>query len=131
MKTNINKTWAKVLKSEFEKDYFKKLKLDIDNLYKNTNCLPDKKNIFSSFRSCPLKSLKVVIIGQDPYHGKGQANGLAFSVCNNQILPPSLKNIFSEISSDLNFKLRTNGDLIDWSKQGVLLLNSVLTVEEG
>ena len=68
---------------------------------------------------------------QDPYHGKGQANGLAFSVCNNQILPPSLKNIFSEISSDLNFKLRTNGDLIDWSKQGVLLLNSVLTVEEG
>ena len=131
MKTNINKTWAKVLKSELEKDYFKKLKLDIDNLYKNTNCFPEKKNIFSSFRSCPLKSLKVVIIGQDPYHGKGQANGLAFSVCNNQILPPSLKNIFKEISSDLNFKLRTNGDLIDWSKQGVLLLNSVLTVEEG
>ena len=118
MKTNINKTWAKVLKSEFEKDYFKKLKLDIDNLYKNTNCFPEKKNIFSSFRNCPLKSLKVVIIGQDPYHGKGQANGLAFSVCNNQILPPSLKNIFKEISSDLNFKLRTNGDLIDWSKQG-------------
>jgi len=100
LKTNINKTWAKVLKSEFEKDYFKKLKLDVDNLYKNTNCFPEKKNIFSSFRSCPLKSLKVVIIGQDPYHGKGQANGLAFSVCNNQILPPSLKNIFNEISSD-------------------------------
>ena len=129
MKTNINKTWAKVLKSEFEKDYFKKLKLDIDNLYKNTNCFPEKKNIFSSFRSCPLKSLKVVIIGQDPYHGVDQANGLCFSVNKGISHPPSLINIFKEIQSDLGYKYQDNkGDLSKWAKQGVMLLNATLTV---
>jgi uracil-DNA glycosylase len=131
LKTIINKTWAKILKSEFEKDYFKELKSRLDDLYLKKTCYPTKENIFSSFRNCTFNSLKVVILGQDPYHGINQANGLAFSVNKGQNLPPSLNNIFKEISIDMNTNVRNNGDLIDWSKQGVLLLNSVLTVEEG
>jgi uracil-DNA glycosylase len=131
LKTIINKTWAKILKSEFEKDYFKELKSRLDDLYLKKTCYPTKENIFSSFRNCTFNSLKVVILGQDPYHGINQANGLAFSVNKGQNLPPSLNNIFKEISIDMNTTVRNNGDLIDWSKQGVLLLNSVLTVEDG
>ena len=131
MSIKIDESWGKLLSKEFDSEYFKNLISFVKEDYSKTTCYPKGSQIFNAFDSCPVNNLKVVIIGQDPYHGKGQANGLAFSVCNNQILPPSLKNIFSEISSDLNFKLRTNGDLIDWSKQGVLLLNSVLTVEEG
>jgi len=131
LKTIINKTWAKILKSEFEKDYFKELKSRLDDLYLKKTCYPTKENIFSSFRNCTFNSLKVVILGQDPYHGINQANGLAFSVNKGQNLPPSLNNIFKEISIDMNTTVRNNGHLIDWSKQGVLLLNSVLTVEEG
>lgn len=131
MKTIINKTWAKILKSEFEKDYFKELKSRLDDLYLKKTCYPTKENIFSSFRNCTFNSLKVVILGQDPYHGINQANGLAFSVNKGQNLPPSLNNIFKEISIDMNTTVRNNGHLIDWSKQGVLLLNSVLTVEDG
>ena len=131
MKTKLNKTWAKILKSEFEKDYFKELKCKVDDLYLKKICYPTKENIFSSFRNCTFNSLKVVILGQDPYHGINQANGLAFSVNKGQNLPPSLKNIFKEISIDMDTTVRNNGDLIDWSKQGVLLLNSILTVEDG
>ena len=131
MKTKLNKTWAKILKSEFEKDYFKELKCRVDDLYLKKTCYPLKENIFSSFRNCTFNSLKVVILGQDPYHGINQANGLAFSVNKGQNLPPSLKNIFKEISIDMDTTVRNNGDLIDWSKQGVLLLNSILTVEDG
>ena len=115
MKTKLNKTWAKILKSEFEKDYFKELKCRVDNLYLKKICYPTKENIFASFRNCTFNSLKVVILGQDPYHGINQANGLAFSVNKGQNLPPSLKNIFREISIDMDTTVRNNGDLIDWS----------------
>ena len=131
MKINITKSWNKILSSEFKNEYFNSFIKNINTIYQDKECFPEKSNIFSAFNSSSFEDLKVVIIGQDPYHGINQANGLAFSVNSNIKVPPSLKNIFLEINSDLKSDLRTNGDLTDWSKQGVLLLNSVLTVEKG
>jgi len=131
LKISISKSWKEILDSEFNSEYFETLIKAIDFNYENNICYPNKKNIFSAFNHCDFKDLKVVIIGQDPYHGENQANGLAFSVHSNIKIPPSLKNILIEIRNDLNTNLRKNGDLKDWSKQGVLLLNSVLTVENG
>ena len=130
MKISISKSWKEILDSEFNSEYFETLIKAIDFNYENNICYPNKKNIFSAFNHCDFNDLKVVILGQDPYHGENQANGLAFSVNSNVKIPPSLKNILIEIRNDLNTNLRENGDLKDWSKQGVLLLNSVLTVEK-
>ena len=131
MKVNIEKSWLKLLDSEFNKKYFLELIDFIDKEYNSKDCYPQKKLIFSAFNKCSLDKVKVVIIGQDPYHGLNQANGLCFSVDSKLVNPPSLNNIFKEISHDLDCKNRDNGNLIDWAKQGVMLLNSVLTVEDG
>ena len=131
MKVNIEKSWLKVLNNEFNQEYFHNLSHFVKEQYKTKKCYPPGKLIFSAFDNCSLNDLKVVIIGQDPYHGPFQANGLCFSVDSKVVNPPSLNNIFKEISTDLESVTRTDGDLIDWSNQGVMLLNSVLTVESG
>lgn len=131
MKVNIEKSWLKVLNNEFNQEYFHNLSHFVKEQYSTKKCYPIGKLIFSAFDNCSLNNLKVVIIGQDPYHGPFQANGLCFSVDSKVVNPPSLNNIFKEISTDLESVTRTDGDLIDWSNQGVMLLNSVLTVESG
>lgn len=131
MKVNIEKSWLKVLNNEFNQEYFHNLSYFVKKQYSTKKCYPIGKLIFSAFDNCSLNDLKVVIIGQDPYHGPFQANGLCFSVDSKVVNPPSLNNIFKEISTDLESVTRTDGDLIDWSNQGVMLLNSVLTVESG
>ena len=131
MKVNIEKSWLKVLNNEFNQEYFHNLSHFVKEQYSTKKCYPIGKLIFSAFDNCSLNDLKVVIIGQDPYHGPFQANGLCFSVDSKVVNPPSLNNIFKEISTDLESVTRTDGDLIDWSNQGVMLLNSVLTVESG
>ena len=131
MKVNIEKSWLKILNNEFSQEYFHNLSYFVKEQYKKKKCYPPGKLIFSAFDNCSLNDLKVVIIGQDPYHGPFQANGLCFSVDSKVVNPPSLNNIFKEISTDLESVTRTDGDLIDWSNQGVMLLNSVLTVESG
>ena len=129
MNVKIEKSWQKVLIEEFEKDYFKKLANIIRSQYTNQKIFPPPKNIFRAFELCPFEKTKVVILGQDPYHGAGQANGLSFSVNEGVSLPPSLQNIFKEIESDINLTPERNGNLDRWARQGVLLLNAVLTVE--
>lgn len=131
MKTNINKSWNKILEKELKKDYFISLLKTINFNYSKETCFPEKNKIFSALNHCSYENLKVVILGQDPYHNVNQANGLSFSVNSNVKSPPSLKNIFIEINNDINIPIRTNGDLTDWANQGVLLLNSVLSVEKG
>lgn len=125
----INKKWDIVLQDEFKKEYFKKLGIFVKNEYKNKTVFPPYENIFDALRFTDYDDVLVVILGQDPYHGLGEAHGLSFSVHNNVKMPPSLLNIFKELYSDLGIK-RTNSDLTDWAKQGVLLLNSIMTVEQ-
>ena len=125
----INKKWDIVLQDEFKKDYFKKLGIFVKNEYKHKTVFPPYENIFDALRFTDYDDVLVVILGQDPYHGLGEAHGLSFSVHNNVKMPPSLLNIFKELYSDLGIK-RTNSDLTDWAKQGVLLLNSIMTVEQ-
>ncbi len=122
--------WNEFIENEKKKDYYKNLMNFVDNEYENYRCFPDYNLIFNAFNLTSYNNLKVVILGQDPYHELGQAHGLAFSVLCDK-LPPSLKNIYKEIESDLNVKLNQNGDLTYLAKQGVLLLNTVLTVREG
>ena len=122
--------WNEFTENEKKKDYYKNLMNFVDNEYENYRCFPDYNLIFNAFNLTSYNNLKVVILGQDPYHELGQAHGLAFSVLCDK-LPPSLKNIYKEIESDLNVKLNQNGDLTYLAKQGVLLLNTVLTVREG
>lgn len=126
----IGNDWDLYLKDEYEKDYFKNLIKFIDNEYKAKTIYPKKSEIFNAFRFTNYKDTKVVILGQDPYHGENQAEGLSFSVKNCVRKPPSLQNIFKELESDLGIKFPTNNSLIPWAKEGVLLLNTVLTVEE-
>ena len=126
----IRKSWWEKLKSEFEKDYYKNLEKFLMKEYAQKTIYPTPENVFNSINQVPLEKVKVVIIGQDPYHEPKQAHGLCFSVENGVELPPSLKNIFKEIEAELGIK-NTNGNLIKWAKQGVLLLNTVLTVEKG
>lgn len=129
MDVKIEQSWKDVLSGEFEKEYFRKLTDFVRAEYKSGKTIyPKPQNIFNAFNLCPLSDVKVVIIGQDPYHEPGQAHGLCFSVENGIDLPPSLVNIYKEIESDIGHKSRTNGDLSDWARQGVLLLNSTLTV---
>ena len=125
----IEESWKRVLGSEFEKDYFVKLTDFVRGEYLSGKTIyPAAKNIFNAFNLCPIDDVRVVIIGQDPYHEPGQAHGLCFSVESGVDLPPSLVNIYKEIESDLGHKSITNGDLTAWAKQGVLLLNATLTV---
>lgn len=123
----INKNWDIVLKEEFSKDYFKKLGIFIKSEYKNKTVFPPYENIFDALRLTDYDKVKVVILGQDPYHGLGEAHGLSFSVKENVKKPPSLQNIFKELYNDLGIT-RTKSDLTDWAEEGVLLLNSIMTV---
>lgn len=120
--------WDIILKEEFEKEYFKKITTFLDNT--KGVVFPKKDNFFKALELTPLDKVKVVILGQDPYHEPNQAMGLAFSVPRGEKIPPSLKNIYKELESDLNIPAPTHGDLTKWAEQGVLLLNTVLTVEE-
>lgn len=124
-------TWEDIIDLEKQKDYYKSLEKEIDKRYETTTVFPEKQNIFKAFSLTKLDNLKVVILGQDPYHGFGQAQGLAFSTPSNIKNPPSMQNILKEIQSDLGKKsVCEDGDLTPWAKQGVLLLNTILTVEE-
>lgn len=129
MEVTIEESWKKVLGSEFEKEYFKTLRDFIHSEYRNKTIYPPAKQIFNAFDSCPFESVKVVILGQDPYHEPSQAHGLSFSVLPPCPPPPSLVNIYKEIRSDVGDLVSANGDLTAWSRQGVLLLNATLTVE--
>ena len=122
-------TWYEFLKEELESDYFKNLIKKVKLEYKEKTIYPKYEDIFKAFRLCDINKIKVVIIGQDPYHGVNQANGLAFSVEDNIKTPPSLKNIFLELKNDLNIE-KTNNSLDNWARQGIFLINSVLTVEK-
>ncbi len=128
MEVTIEPGWKAILSEEFEKPYFKNLAQFVKLEYTSTKCFPTGKLIFSAFNHTPFNKVKVVIIGQDPYHGPGQANGLCFSVADNVAIPPSLKNIFEEIRTDIGTSVPNSGNLERWADQGVLLLNATLTV---
>lgn len=126
-----NSSWQSQLKEEFQKPYFLELMQQVENEYQTTTCFPPKELIFNAFEQFDFQQTKVVIIGQDPYHGTGEANGLCFSVNDGIAIPPSLKNIFSEINSEYDRLLfPTSGNLERWAKQGILLLNAGLTVRK-
>lgn len=124
----IDETWKAALKTEFQKPYWEELTKFVRNQYLTDKVFPPAKNIFRAFDLCPLDKVKVVIVGQDPYHGEKQANGLSFAVNEGISLPPSLQNIYKEIKNDLGINPLPSGDLSRWAGQGVLMLNSVLTV---
>lgn len=124
-------SWKEFITLESSKDYYQKLKQIVDTDYEKETIYPPKEYIFNAFKYCPLDKVKVVILGQDPYHGEGQAHGLSFSVSKGIGLPPSLRNIYGELQTDVNFSNPGHGDLSEWAKQGVLLLNDVLTVKAG
>lgn len=128
MNVDIHKSWKPYLQKEFDKPYFEELIKFFRDEYRTQICFPPARQIFSAFHRCPFEELKVVILGQDPYHGSGQANGLCFSVNDGIPHPPSLTNIFKEIETDLGIPYPKSGNLEHWAKQGVLLLNATLTV---
>ena len=123
--------WKEKLVGEFEQDYFKNLAEFVRGEYKKATVYPAPKNVFRAFDECPFDEVKVVVLGQDPYHGRGQANGLCFAVNAGVSTPPSLQNIFKELESDLGREVSHDADLSRWAKQGVLLLNATLTVNAG
>lgn len=127
----LHSSWQNVLKAEFEKPYFEDLISFVKAEYSTKTCYPKETQIFSAFDICLFDDIKVVIIGQDPYHGFGQANGLCFSVNDGVAFPPSLQNIFKEIQQDLDIPYPSTGNLERWAKQGILLLNATLTVRNG
>lgn len=128
MNVKIDPSWKEHLQSEFEKPYFSQLAEAVRREYLSTTCYPPARLVFNAFDLCPFSQVKVVIIGQDPYHEPGQAHGLSFSVPDGVAFPPSLQNIFKEISDDLHRPMPQSGDLTRWARQGVLLLNASLTV---
>ena len=128
MEIKIEPSWKEALREEFGKEYFKKLTEFVKGEYLSAKVFPPPKFIFHAFELCPFDTVKVVILGQDPYHGIGQAHGLSFSVPENIAMPPSLQNIYKEIVSDIGGTIPTHGNLEHWAKQGVLLLNATLTV---
>lgn len=130
MPIDIHSSWKQYLQYEFEQPYFQNLRAFVKQEYKNHTCYPKKSSIFAAFDHCAFEDIKVVIIGQDPYHGKDQANGLCFSVQDGVQHPPSLANIFREIERDLGRPYPQSGNLKRWAEQGVLLLNATLTVRE-
>lgn len=128
----IEESWKSRLIDEFHQPYFEELKnFIVQERNQGRIIYPPGSDIFNAFHFTPFDQVKVVIIGQDPYHGQGQAHGLAFSVNGKKTLPPSLRNIFKELQNDLNLKIPNHGNLTKWAKQGVLLLNATLTVQEG
>ena len=129
MEIKIEASWKSVLSQEFEKPYFRVLIQFVKDAYQNNRCFPPGKQIFAAFDHTPFHDVKVVILGQDPYHGPGQANGLCFSVADGVPKPPSLQNIFREISDDVQTEAPEHGNLERWANQGVLLLNATLTVQ--
>lgn len=131
MDVQISPSWKPRLEQEFQKDYFRDLTEFVRSEYRSHRCYPPGREIFAAFDHCPYESVKVVILGQDPYHGAGQANGLCFSVHRGVDHPPSLVNIFKELESDLGKPYPPEGDLTHWADQGVLLLNATLTVRQG
>lgn len=124
----LNNDWDELLKDEFQKEYYLKLRQFLAREYKTKTIYPDKYQIFEALKLTPYKDVKVVILGQDPYHGENQAHGLAFSVQKEVAIPPSLQNVYKELRDDLNCYIPNNGYLVPWAKQGVLLLNTSLTV---
>lgn len=131
MNVTIESSWKQVLTEEFDQPYFIDLTKFVRTEYQRTKVYPPPKQIFAAFNHCSFDNVKVVIIGQDPYHGQGQANGLCFSVGNSVAIPPSLQNIYKEIHDDLGLPIPTTGNLEHWADQGVLLLNATLTVQAG
>jgi len=131
MNVKIEPSWKKVLASEFTQPYFETLSAFVHSEYTSTKVYPPPKRIFAAFNHCPFDRVKVVIIGQDPYHGTGQANGLCFSVADHITTPPSLQNIYKEIHDDIGLPIPKTGNLEHWADQGVLLLNATLTVRAG
>ena len=129
MKVDIEESWAKQLQAEFDKEYFATLTAFVRNAYLTKTVFPKPTDLFSAFRLSTFEKVRVVILGQDPYHGIGQAHGLSFSVREGVTIPPSLKNIFKEIASDIGTEAPASGNLERWAEQGVLLLNATLTVE--
>ena len=129
MKVRIEESWREVLQPEFDKPYFELLTSFVRQAYQTKQCFPPAKLIFNAFDSCPFDKVRVVIIGQDPYHDVGQAQGLCFSVPDGIAVPPSLQNIYKELESDLGIVPPKSGNLQHWAEQGVLLLNATLTVE--
>jgi len=128
MPIQIAVSWQEPLANEFTKPYFKQLNTFIENEYRKHVCYPSKEKIMAAFNATAFTDVKVVILGQDPYHGPNQADGLCFSVTDNTAIPPSLKNIYKEINNDIGVKIPENGNLNRWAQQGVLLLNTTLTV---
>lgn len=131
MHVQIEPSWKKALTDEFQQPYFKELAETVRTAYLNRTVYPVPQSVFNAFNLCPFDKVKVVIIGQDPYHGPGQAHGLAFSVPSDVTIPPSLRNIYKEIQNDLGVTVPDHGNLERWATQGVLLLNATLTVEHG
>ena len=128
---NIGNSWDNILAEEFKSDYYLKLREFLKREYAQQTIYPNMYDIFNALKYTAYEDVKVVIIGQDPYHGEGQAHGLCFSVKRGIMPPPSLQNIFKELQNDVGFRMPDNGELTDWTKQGVLLLNAVLTVRAG
>ena len=128
MNVQMEATWKAQLLTEFDKPYFQQLTSTVRQEYQQTTCFPPARLVFNAFNLCPFDRVKVVIIGQDPYHEPGQAHGLSFSVQEGVTFPPSLQNIFKEIANDVGTPMPTSGDLTRWAEQGVLLLNATLTV---
>lgn len=129
--SQVPSSWFRFFKAQMAESYFASLNAFVEEEYESEICYPPKEQIFQAFKACPLEEVKVVIIGQDPYHGPGQAHGLCFSVNDGIKFPPSLKNIFKELESDLGVPIPISGNLERWAAQGVLLLNAVLTVQKG
>lgn len=130
MKKLIGNDWDDLLEEEFQKEYYKKLRSFLIEEYREKTIFPEMNDIFTALKITPYKDVKVVILGQDPYHGRGQSHGLAFSVKKGVRIPPSLRNMFKELNTDLGLPIPNNGYLEKWAKQGVLLLNTSLTVRE-
>ena len=131
LEKKIGNDWDDLLEEEFQKDYYKKLESFLMEEYREKTIFPDRDDIFEALKITPYRDVKVVILGQDPYHGKGQSHGLAFSVKKGVRIPPSLRNIYKELKMDLDLPIPDNGYLEKWARQGVLLLNTSLTVREG
>lgn len=131
MKANLNNDWQDILKTEFEKDYYKQLMQFLDDEYMTQEIFPSRENIYSALQLTSYKDTRVLILGQDPYHGHNQAHGLCFSVQPGVKIPPSLMNIYKELKSDLDCDIPSHGYLTSWAEQGVLMINTVLTVRSG
>lgn len=131
MQVRIHPSWRAVLQTEFDQPYFAELAAFVRQEYRTARCYPPARLVFNAFEQCPFDEVRAVILGQDPYHGPGQAEGLCFSVPDGVPHPPSLQNIFKEIESEYGTPVPVSGSLLRWAKQGVLLLNATLTVREG